>query len=240
MSSETLTPEQIEELKKRHIRSFCLRRGHISNAQEKALGELLPLYEIPYEKDTKIDCQMIFGNNHPVILEIGCGMGETTAAIAQAHPELNFIGCEVFAAGVGALSKRLHEADLKNVRIFRHDAVEVVRDMLNDESLDGVHIYFPDPWRKARHHKRRLINASFLSLLVPKMKKGAYFHCATDWENYAEQMLEVLSSEPRLQNLHDGAAPRPANPLIERPTTKFNERGNRLGHGCWDFVFKRI
>ena len=167
-------------------------------------------------------------------------MGETTAAIAQAHPEINFIGCEVFAAGVGALSKRLHDMNLKNVRIFRHDAVEVVRDMLEDNSLDGVHIFFPDPWRKARHHKRRLINESFLKLLVPKMKKDAYFHCATDWENYAEQMLEVLSAQPTLENLHEGAAPQPENPLIKRPTTKFNERGNRLGHGCWDFVFRKI
>ena len=219
MSTEPLTPEQIEELKKRHIRSFCMRRGHISNAQEKALEELLPLYEIPYDVNQ---------------------MGETTAAIAQAHPEINFIGCEVFAAGVGALSKRLHDMNLKNVRIFRHDAVEVVRDMLEDNSLDGVHIFFPDPWRKARHHKRRLINESFLKLLVPKMKKDAYFHCATDWENYAEQMLEVLSAEPTLENLHEGAAPQPENPLIKRPTTKFNERGNRLGHGCWDFVFRKI
>lgn len=187
MSSEPLTAEQIEELKKRHIRSFCMRRGHISNAQEKALEELLPLYEIPYDANQKFDAVKTFGNNNPLVLEIGCGMGETTAAIAQAHPEINFIGCEVFAAGVGALSKRLHDIDLKNVRIFRHDAVEVVRDMLEDESLDGVHIFFPDPWRKARHHKRRLINESFLKLLVPKMKKGAYFHSATDWENYAEQ-----------------------------------------------------
>ena len=155
MSTEPLTPEQIEELKKRHIRSFCMRRGHISNAQEKALEELLPLYEIPYDANQMFYAVKTFGNNNPLVLEIGCGMGETTAAIAQAHPEINFIGCEVFAAGVGALSKRLHDMNLKNVRIFRHDAVEVVRDMLEDNSLDGVHIFFPDPWRKARHHKRQ-------------------------------------------------------------------------------------
>ena len=127
MSTEPLTPEQIEELKKRHIRSFCMRRGHISNAQEKALEELLPLYEIPYDANQMFDAVKTFENNNPLVLEIGCGMGETTAAIAQAHPEINFIGCEVFAAGVGALSKRLHDMNLKNVRIFRHDAVEVVR-----------------------------------------------------------------------------------------------------------------
>ena len=135
MSTEPLTPEQIEELKKRHIRSFCMRRGHISNAQEKALEELLPLYEIPYDANQMFDAVKTFGNNNPLVLEIGCGMGETTAAIAQAHPEINFIGCEVFAAGVGALSKRLHDMNLKNVRIFRHDAVEVVRDMARRQFL---------------------------------------------------------------------------------------------------------
>ena len=234
-----LSPEQLEELKSRHIRSFSMRRGHISHAQEKAFEEVFPLYEVPYA-EAPLNFEEVFGRKAPVVFEIGCGMGETTAAIAQAHPEINFIGCEVFAAGVGALSKRLHDIDLKNVRIFRHDAVEVVRDMLEDESLDGVHIFFPDPWRKARHHKRRLINESFLKLLVPKMKKGAYFHSATDWENYAEQMAEVLSAEPTLKNLHEGAAPQPENPLVKRPTTKFNERGNRLGHGCWDFVYTKI
>ena len=233
----TLTPEQIEELKKKHIRSFCMRRGHISNAQEKALEELLPLYQIPYQKDKKFNEEEVFSNHNSLILEIGCGMGETTAAIAKEHPELNFIGCEVFAAGVGALSKRLHDGKIQNVKIFQHDAVEVVRDMIENESLSGVHIFFPDPWRKARHHKRRLINPSFISLLLPKLKTGAFIHCATDWENYAEQMLEVLTAEPGLKNLHEGAAPEPRNPLIFRPTTKFNERGNRLGHGCWDFIF---
>lgn len=232
-----LTPE---EYRQRHIRSFCKRRGHISNAQEKALEELLPLYRIAYEPERKISGEEIFGNANPLILEIGCGMGETTVAIAADHPELNFLGCEVFDAGVGSLSKKIRDADLKNIRIFHHDAVEVVRDMIPDESLSGIHIYFPDPWRKARHHKRRLINEKFLELLTPKMKKGAYFHCATDWENYAEQMLEVLSSCPNLKNLHEGAAPEPCNPLVFRPTTKFNERGNRLGHGCWDFVFEKI
>lgn len=232
-----LTPEQIEELKKKHIRSFCMRRGHISSAQEKALEELLPLYQIQYDPNTKLSSKEIFGSDNPVVLEIGCGMGETTAAIAQAHPEINFIGCEVFAAGVGALSKRIRDMDLKNIRIFRHDAVEVVRDMIEDNTLAGVHIFFPDPWRKARHHKRRLINDAFMKLLVPKIKTGGYFHSATDWENYAEQMLEVLSRTEGLKNLHEGAAPEPKNPLIDRPTTKFNERGNRLGHSCWDFVF---
>ena len=241
MSSEPLTAEQIEELKKRHIRSFCMRRGHISNAQEKALEELLPLYEIPYDANQKFDAVKTFGNNNPLVLEIGCGMGETTAAIAQAHPEVNFLGCEVFVAGVGALSKRIDEMGLENIRIVRHDAVEVVRDMLAPDSLSGIHVYFPDPWRKARHHKRRLIRPEIVSLLASRLQPGAYIHCATDWENYAEQMLEVLSSEPLLKNLHpEGFSPVMANPLCERPCTKFQARGERLGHGVWDLVFVRI
>ena len=241
MSTEPLTPEQIEELKKRHIRSFCMRRGHISNAQEKALEELLPLYEIPYDANQMFDAVKTFGNNNPLVLEIGCGMGETTAAIAQAHPEVNFLGCEVFVAGVGALSKRIDEMRLENIRIARHDAVEVVRDMLAPDSLSGIHVYFPDPWRKARHHKRRLIRSEIVSLLASRLQPGAYIHCATDWENYAEQMLEVLSAEPLLKNLHpEGFSPVMANPLCERPCTKFQARGERLGHGVWDLVFVRI
>ena len=168
-------------------------------------------------------------------------MGETTAAIAQAHPEVNFLGCEVFVAGVGALSKRIDEMGLENIRIARHDAVEVVRDMLAPDSLSGIHVYFPDPWRKARHHKRRLIRPEIVSLLASRLQPGAYIHCATDWENYAEQMLEVLSAEPLLKNLHpEGFSPVMANPLCERPCTKFQARGERLGHGVWDLVFVRV
>ena len=173
------------------------------------------------------------------MLEIGCGMGETTCAIAAAHPEINFLGCEVFAAGVGALAKRLNEMALTNVRIVRHDAVEVVRDMIPENFLAGVHIYFPDPWRKARHHKRRLVAQPFIGTLVSRIAPGGYIHCATDWENYSEQMMEVLSAEPKLRNLYDGFSPVMANPLCERPQTKFQARGERLGHGIWDLVFIR-
>lgn len=174
------------------------------------------------------------------MLEIGCGMGETTATIAEAHPEINFLGCEVFAAGVGALSKLLNEKGLTNVRICRHDAMEVVRDMIADNSLAGIHVYFPDPWRKARHHKRRLIRPDFVKVLAAKLVPRGYIHCATDWENYAEQMLEVLSAEPLLTNAHgSGFSPVMANPLCERPCTKFQARGERLGHGVWDLVYLR-
>ena len=155
MSTSELTPEQIEELKKRHIRSFVLRRGHISHAQQRALEEVFPRYELVYEQKP-LDAAALFGREAPLVFEIGCGMGETTAAIAEAHPEINFLGCEVFGAGVGALSKLIEEKKLSNIRICRHDAIDVVRDMIPENSLAGVHIFFPDPWRKARHHKRRL------------------------------------------------------------------------------------
>lgn len=234
-----LTAEEIEELKKRHIRSFVLRRGHISTAQERALDELFPKYALLYEKKL-LDATSLFGREAPLVLEIGCGMGETTAAIAAAHPEINFLGCEVFAAGVGALSKRINEMGLTNVRICQHDAVEVVRDMIGVNTLSGIHIFFPDPWRKARHHKRRLIQSPFVRLLTERLTQNGYLHCATDWENYAEQMLEVLSAEPLLANLsEDGFAKTQSNPLCERPRTKFQARGEGLGYGIWDLVFVR-
>ncbi len=234
-----LTAEQIEELKKRHIRSFVMRRGHISSAQERALEELFPRYSVAYEKRL-INPETLFHRTAPFVLEIGCGMGETTAAIAAAHPEIDFLGCEVFAAGVGALCLRIQELSLTNIRIARHDAVEVVRDMIAPDSLSGIHIFFPDPWRKARHHKRRLIQGPFVHLLAQKLAPGGYLHCATDWENYAEQMLDVLQSESLLTNAHgSGFSPVQANPLCERPRTKFQARGEGLGYGIWDLVFTR-
>ena len=235
-----LTPEELEALKKRHIRSFVMRRGHISAAQKRALDESLPQYQIEYAPEL-LDADKAFGRHAPLVLEIGCGMGGTTAAIAQAHPEVNFLGCEVFVAGVGALAKRLDEMSLTNVRIVRHDAVEIVRDMIAENSLDGVHIYFPDPWRKARHHKRRLVAQPFIGLLASRIRPGGYIHCATDWENYSEQMLEVLEGEPLLENLHGAGnfSPVMGNPLCERPRTKFQARGERLGYGIWDLVYIR-
>lgn len=233
-----LTAEEIEAFKKKHIRSFTLRRGHISQAQKRALEELLPRYAVEYKQEL-INTNEVFGRQAPLVLEIGCGMGETTALIAQMHPEVDFLGCEVFSAGVGALAKRLDEMMLKNVRIIQHDAVEVVKDMIALDSLSGVHIFFPDPWRKARHHKRRLVAQPFIHDLVQRIRPGGYIHCATDWENYAEQMLEVLQNEPLLENLHDGYSPVMANPITERPMTKFHARGERLGHGVWDLIYRR-
>jgi tRNA (guanine-N7-)-methyltransferase len=222
----------------RHIRSFTLRRGRVTQAQRRARDEILPRLAIAYQA-APLDLDAAFGRHAPTVLEIGFGMGETTAAIAQARPDVNFLGVEVFAAGVGALARRADALHLSNIRIVQHDAVEVVRDMIAADSLAGAHVFFPDPWPKARHHKRRLIAPPFVALLAGRIACGGCLHCATDWQHYAEQMLAVLSAEPLLRNLHDGYAPAPENPLASRPTTKFHARGERLGHGVWDLVFVR-
>jgi tRNA (guanine-N7-)-methyltransferase len=222
----------------RHIRSFAMRRGHVTQGQRRAFEQRFPVFGIPYRVEP-LDFAQAFGRVAPVVLEIGFGMGETTAAIAQSRPDVDFLGVEVFMAGVGALLKRIDELALANIRIVHHDAVEVVRDMLPRDTLAGVHIYFPDPWQKKRHHKRRLIAQPFIGMLASRIAPGGYLHCATDWEDYAAQMLDVLGREPQLENTAAGYAPRPANPLCVRPTTKFNARGDRLGHGTWDLVFVR-
>lgn len=194
----------------------------------------MPIWSIDYA-DKILNLADTFGNKNPVILEIGFGMGETTQKIAQARPSDNFLGLEVYNAGVGALLKRIDENQLSNIRIIQHDAVEVLQNMIAPGSLAGVHIYFPDPWPKKRHHKRRLIQDQFIDLLCSRLATGAYIHCATDWENYAEQMLAVLSANTGLVNKFDGFAPRPEY----RPITKFETRGIRLGHGVWDLIFQR-
>ncbi len=227
-----------EDLSKRHIRSFAMRRGHVTAAQRRAYSELVPGLCVPYATQV-LDTPAIFGRTAPLVLEIGFGMGETTARIAGLCPEIDFLGVEVFVAGIGALARRVHEAGLRNIRIIEHDAVEVVRDMIAPASLHGVHVFFPDPWPKARHHKRRLVAQPFIGALAERLQTGGTLHCATDWQNYAEQMLSVLSAEPLLRNLHAGYAPGPRSPITVRPQTKFHARGERLGHGVWDLVFER-
>ncbi len=217
-----------------HIRSFVHRRGHITQGQKEALSTVRDKWSIPYSQ-ALLDPAIAFGRTAPLILEIGFGMGETSEQIALARPQDNFLGVEVFEAGVGALLKRIEASSLNNIRIIQHDAVEVLRHMIAPESLAGVHIYFPDPWPKKRHHKRRLIQPPLINLLASRMAPGAYLHCATDWEHYALQMLEVLSAEPTLVNTSDGFAPRPDY----RPLTKFEQRGLRLGHGVWDLIFRK-
>jgi tRNA (guanine-N7-)-methyltransferase len=218
----------------RPIRSYVLRQGRVSNAQRRAHATLLPRYGVPYSS-APLDLDRLFGRRAPKFLEIGFGMGETTARIAQAHPDHDYLGIEVHTPGVGSLLKLIDEMALSNVRIVQHDAVDVLAHMIPPASLDGIHIFFPDPWPKKRHHKRRLVQAPFVELLASRMKPGAYLHIATDWEDYALQILEVLAAERELVNTADGFAPRPA----WRPRTKFEERGLRLGHAVRDVVFRR-
>ena len=231
-----------DDLSKRHIRSYVLRQGRVSPAQQRACDTLLPRFGIQYATQP-LNLALAFGRIAPKILEIGFGMGDSTAAIALAHPGNDYLALEVHTPGVGNLLKLIEAQQISNIRIIRHDAVEVLRDMIGEASLDGVHIFFPDPWHKARHNKRRLIQAPFVSQLVQKLKPASselgrmagYIHVATDWQDYAEQVLTVLSAEPLLENTAEDYAPRPDY----RPLTKFEQRGIRLGHGVWDLVFRR-
>jgi tRNA (guanine-N7-)-methyltransferase len=218
----------------RHIRSYVLRQGRVSNAQRRAHDTLLPRLGIEYSA-APLDLDPVFGRTAPRILEIGFGMGETTAAIAAAHPDNDYLALEVHTPGVGSLLKQLDEQSIPNVRIIQHDAVEVLGQMIPPASLDGAHIFFPDPWPKKRQQKRRLIQPPLVSLLASRLKPGGYVHAATDWEEYAQQILDVFTDEPLLKNTTDGFAPRPDY----RPLTKFEQRGLRLGHGVWDIVFRR-
>ena len=221
----------------RRIRSFVLRQGRVTKGQANALETQWPKYGVEYGLQD-IDLNTLFGRkDSKKILEIGFGMGETTAKIAQTVPNCDFLAAEVHTPGVGALLKLIEEQALTNIRIIQHDVVEVLQNMLADNSLDGVHIFFPDPWHKKRHHKRRLIQAEFVKLLCTKLKIGGYLHVATDWQEYAEWVLEVLNAEPQLQNTaakdNNGYAEKPSY----RPLTKFENRGIKLGHGVWDMVF---
>lgn len=220
----------------RRIRSFVLRQGRLTKGQARALETGWPQFGVDYTS-AWLDLVQLFGRaESKKVLEIGFGMGDATAKIAQTLPDHDFLAVEVHTPGVGSLLKLMQEGDIRNIRIIQHDAVEVLQQMLPDQSLDGVHIFFPDPWHKKRHHKRRLIQAEFVRLLCAKLKVGAYIHVATDWQEYAEWVLEVLSAELALQNTAKDYAEKPSY----RPLTKFEHRGIKLGHGVWDLVFKRI
>lgn len=218
----------------RPIRSFVRRAGRMGSGQQRALAELGPRFVLPYRAQP-LDFAATFGRSAPVVLEIGFGMGDATAQVAAALADHDFIGVEVHEAGVGALLRRIGDAGLTNLRIVQHDAVEVLHDMIPPASLAGVHLWFPDPWHKKRHHKRRLVQPGFVARLVPHIAPGGYLHCATDWQPYAAQMLDVLGAEPALANTAAGYAERP----VWRPLTKFEQRGLRLGHGVWDLLFTR-
>jgi tRNA (guanine-N7-)-methyltransferase len=223
----------------KNIRSFVRRAGRTTTGQARALQDLGPQFVLPYTGHP-LDLAAAFGRAAPTILEIGFGMGEATAHIAALLPTDNFLCCEVHPPGVGALLKRIDEQQLNNIRIVAHDAVEVIDHMLAPQSLAGIHIFFPDPWHKKRHHKRRLIQPPLAAKLAARLMPGGYLHCATDWRPYAEQILGVLGAEPLLKNTADerdgGFAPKPGY----RPLTKFENRGLKLGHGVWDLVFKRV
>jgi tRNA (guanine-N7-)-methyltransferase len=247
MSSPDLAPQDPDtpaadaEAGERHhrtIKTFVMRAGRTTEGQAKRAGKnwahalCCPTAQAP------LDYPTAFGRSAPTVLEIGFGMGEATAHIASVRPNDNFLCCEVHEPGVGALLKRIGEQNISNIRILAHDAVEVIDHMLPPASLDGVHIFFPDPWHKTKHNKRRLVQPALVAKLTARLKPGAYLHCATDWEPYAIQMLEVLGAEPLLQNTAtaaNGYAEKPAY----RPLTKFENRGLRLGHGVWDLVFRK-
>lgn len=262
----TAAPDAPQQPFMRTIKSFVKRAGRTTTGQAKAFAELGPRFLLPYQPslldvqaaftnatpdavdanagvDVNANSQAATGTAHPLVLEIGFGMGEATAHIAGLLPDTRFLCCEVHEPGVGALLKRMGERGLHNIRICAHDAVEVIDHMLAPDSLDGVHIFFPDPWHKTKHNKRRLIQPPLVAKLARRLKPGGYLHCATDWAPYAQQILEVLSAEPLLCNRAlashpelQGYAPKPAY----RPLTKFENRGLRLGHGVWDLVFERI
>lgn len=249
-NTRTMDDTRVEAHAHPHIRSYSGRRGHFTSGQRQAYETLRERWCLPYRAHP-LDAPAAFGRHAPLVLEIGFGMGESTAHIAAAERERDFLGIEVYPAGVGSLLRRIESAALDNVRIVQHDAVEVLRDMIAPGTLSGAHVFFPDPWPKARHHKRRLIQSPFVALLASRLRPGGTLHCATDWAHYAVQMLDVLSREPLLENTVDtapggsvtgespadcrGFAARPAH----RPLTRFERRGIDLGHGVWDLVFRR-
>ncbi|MCU7812065.1 MAG: tRNA (guanosine(46)-N7)-methyltransferase TrmB [Candidatus Thiodiazotropha sp. (ex Notomyrtea botanica)] len=228
--------EQSQENQRRPIRSYVLRQGRVTEAQQRAFDTLWPRYGLTLD-DSLLDFPAIYGNTKPVTLEIGFGNGETLAQLAQRHPEQNYLGVEVHSPGVGHLMIKLAEHESDNVRILQTDAMMLLRNHLPTASLDRVLLYFPDPWPKKRHHKRRIVRPEFADLLQRTLKPGGVLHMATDWENYAHHMMEVLTAHPGFHN-QAGAeqfSPRPAS----RPLTKFEQRGQRLGHGVWDLFFER-
>ena len=232
-ATDTLAPAA-GPLHPRTIRSFVLRQSRTSGAQRRAVEQGMPRHGLGY-REAPADLDEVFGRHAPRVLEIGFGNGELLAELAQRHPDTDWLGVEVHTPGVGNLLQRLEADGTTNVRIIRHDAVEVVRHMLAPDSLAGVHIFFPDPWPKKHHHKRRLVQPDFVALLASRLAPGGYLHLATDWEDYAERMLEVLGAEPALENTVEGFAPRPES----RPVTRFERRGLGLGHGVRDLLFRR-
>ena len=245
MTSDTPNQAPADVAFPKNIKSYVKRAGRTTTGQAKAFEVWGPQYLLQYAPEP-LNMAKAFALKGqeaapvPVILEIGFGMGEATAHIAKVRPHDHFLCCEVHEPGVGALLKRIGEQDIHNIRILQHDAVEVIDNMLPLSSIDGVHIFFPDPWHKSRHNKRRLIQTPLIAKLAARLKPGAYIHCATDWEPYAVQILEVLSAEPLLKNTAGATNGGYAQKPDYRPLTKFENRGLKLGHGVWDVVFQRV
>jgi len=226
----------VEHLK-RKIRSFVKREGRMTPGQTLAYETMMPIYGFDYQKQT-LDFSALFGNDGPVSVEIGFGMGTSLVEQAQCHPECNYIGIEVHRPGVGSLLVKMKEAGITNIRVISHDAVEVLSEMLPDDSIELLQLFFPDPWHKRKHHKRRIVNPDFVQLLHHKVKTSGHFHMATDWQNYAQHMLKVMQAAEGWKNCSasNDYIPKPEN----RPVTKFQKRGEGLGHGVWDLMFSRI
>jgi tRNA (guanine-N7-)-methyltransferase len=223
----------------RPIRSFVLRSGRLTPGQQRAFEEFWPVYGVDFVPSQALDLQDLFGNQHPVYLEIGFGNGESLAQMALAHPERNYLGIEVHPPGVGHLLIRLAELEIENLRIMQHDAIDILRQSIAPDSLAGVQLFFPDPWHKKKHQKRRIVQPEFVELLARAIRPGGLFHAASDWEHYARHILRVLSDMPECFSNAAGTGnytPRPDS----RPLTKFEQRGQRLGHGVWDLKFQRL
>jgi len=226
----------LQEKFKRKIRSFVRREGRITKGQQRALDELFPIFGIE-SNNTLLDMDELFGRTAPKVLEIGFGNGESLATMASQKPEYDYLGIEVHRPGVGNLLLQIEKQQLTNIRVVCDDAVEVLTHRIADNTLDGVHVFFPDPWHKKKHHKRRLIQPAFVELLAAKLKPGGILHLATDWEDYALHMMEVMKQSSIFINLA-GAGNYSERPDY-RPLTKFEKRGQRLGHGVWDLLFKK-
>jgi tRNA (guanine-N7-)-methyltransferase len=223
------------EFKPKSIRSFVIRAGRMTDGQRSAFDDYWPLYGLSLFGG-QLDAETAFGNANPVALEIGFGMGDSLLAMAQAEPEVNFVGIEVHPPGVGRLINTAGKESIRNLKVYMADAKDVLEDCIPDGSLGRFQLYFPDPWHKKKHHKRRIVQPEFVALAARKLRPGGLLHMATDWQNYAEQMLEVLIAEPALENTATDYAERPTF----RPTTKFETRGERLGHGVWDLLFRKL
>jgi tRNA (guanine-N7-)-methyltransferase len=219
----------------REIKSYVVRGGRLTPSQQKALDQYWPIYGLDLQSG-RLDRLAVFTNEQPLVFEIGFGMGDSLVQMAKEHPEQNFIGVDVHPPGIGMILRKIAEQDLTNIRVYQNDAKLVLTECIEDASLDKVQIYFPDPWHKKRHHKRRLIQSEFMGLLLPKLKPGGIIHLATDWQSYAEQMIEVLSAIDDLKNCADVGN---FSMQHERPVTKFEKRGERLGHKVWDLLFKK-